>query len=111
MDYPFYYFCNNNVISLSDFKNKTKIIINYDKKYEVYLDELINTENIQENFSNLDSTINSINDQTNAPNSYTNIFNFKNKSWEKKLFNMFLWVFLYILIILFIFTITISFIK
>lgn len=106
-----YYFGNNNVISLSDFKNKTKIIINYDKKYEVYLDELINTENIQENFSNLDSTINSINDQTNAPNSYTNIFNFKNKSWEKKLFNMFLWVFLYILIILFIFTITISFIK
>ena len=106
-----YYFTNNDFINLSDFKNKTKIIINYDKKYEEYLDELINTENIQENFSNFDSSIKPINDETNPPNSYSNIFNFKNKSWEKKLFNMFLWVFLYILIILFIFAIIISFIK
>lgn len=106
-----YYFSNNSFINLSDFKNKTKIIINYDKKYEAYLDDLINTQNIQENFSNFDSTINPNNDETNSPNSYTNIFNFKNKSWEKKLFNIFLWVFLYILIILFIFAIVISFIK
>ena len=108
-----YYFSNNSFINLSDFKNKTKIIINYDKKYEAYLDELINTQNIQENFSNFDfdSTINPSNHETNSPNSYTNIFNFKNKSWEKKLFNIFLWVFLYILIILFIFAIVISFIK
>lgn len=108
-----YYFSNNSFINLSDFKNKTKIIINYDKKYEAYLDDLINTQNIQENFSNFDfdSTINPSNDETNSPNSYTNIFNFKNKSWEKKLFNIFLWVFLYILIILFIFAIVISFIK
>ena len=108
-----YYFTNNSFINLSDFKNKTKIIINYDKKYEAYLDDLINTQNIQENFSNFDfdSTINPSNDETNSPNSYTNIFNFKNKSWEKKLFNIFLWVFLYILIVLFIFAIVISFIK
>lgn len=108
-----YYFTNNTFINLSDFKNKTKIIINYDKKYEAYLDDLINTQNIQENFSNFDfdSTINPSNDETNSPNSYTNIFNFKNKSWEKKLFNIFLWVFLYILIVLFIFAIVISFIK
>ena len=108
-----YYFTNNSFINLTDFKNKTKIIINYDKKYEAYLDDLINTQNIQENFSNFDfdSTINPSNDETNSPNSYTNIFNFKNKSWEKKLFNIFLWVFLYILIVLFIFAIVISFIK
>lgn len=118
-----YYFDNNNEIDYKIFKNKTDFIINYDKKFISYLDDLlinnkniqenllINNENIQENFSNYNSTINPSNDETNRPNSYTNIFNFKNKSWEKKLFNMFLWVFLYILIILFIFAIVISFIK
>ena len=107
-----YYFDNNNDINLSDFKNKTKIIINYDKKYETYLDDLINSENIEENFNNfINASIIPINDETNKPKSYTNIFNLKNKSWEKKLFNIFLWVFVYILIILFIFAITISFIK
>jgi hypothetical protein len=107
-----YYFNNKDFINLSDFKDKTKTIINYNKKYEIYLDDLINTENIQENFTNFfESTVNPINDETNSPNSYTNIFNFKNKSWEKKIINISLWVFLYILIILFIFAIVISFIK
>ena len=94
------------------FKDKTKTIINYKKKYEIYLDDLINTENIQENFTNFfESSVNPINDETNSPKSYTNIFNFKNKLWEKKIINISLWVFLYILIILFIFAIVISFIK
>lgn len=107
-----YYFNNKDFIDLSDFKDKTKTIINYNKKYEIYLDDLINTENIQENFTNFfESTMNPINDETNSPKSYTNIFNFKNKSWEKKIINISLWVFLYILIILFIFAIVISFIK
>ena len=107
-----YYFNNNDFIDLSDFKDKTKTIINYNKKYEIYLDDLINTENIQENFTNFfESTVNPINDETNSPKSYTNIFNFKNKSWEKKIINISLWVFLYILITLFIFAIVISFIK
>ena len=107
-----YYFNNKDFIDLSDFKDKTKTIINYNKKYEIYLDDLINTENIQENFTNFfESTVNPINDETNSPKSYTNIFNFKNKSWEKKIINISLWVFLYILIILFIFAIVISFIK
>lgn len=107
-----YYFNNKDFIDLSDFKDKTKTIINYNKKYEIYIDDLINTENIQENFTNFfESTVNPINDETNSPKSYTNIFNFKNKSWEKKIINISLWVFLYILIILFIFAIVISFIK
>lgn len=107
-----YYFNNKDLLNLSDFKDKTKTIINYNKKYEIYLDDLINTENIQENFTNFfESTVNPINDETNPPKSYTNIFNFKNKSWEKKIINISLWVFLYILIILFIFAIVISFIK
>ena len=107
-----YYFNNKDFIDLSDFKDKTKTIINYNKKYEIYLDDLINTENIQENFTNFfESSVNPINDETNSPKSYTNIFNFKNKSWEKKIINISLWVFLYILIILFIFAIVISFIK
>ena len=114
-----YYFNNKDFVNLSDFKDKTKTIINYNKKYEIYLDDLINTENIQENFTNffestvnpINSTVNPINDETNSPKSYTNIFNFKNKSWEKKIINISLWVFLYILIILFIFGIVISFIK
>tara|TARA_Y100000389_G_scaffold137150_1_gene134707 strand:- start:11129 stop:12166 length:1038 start_codon:yes stop_codon:yes gene_type:complete len=107
-----YYFNNKDFINLSDFKDKTKTIINYNKKYEIYLDDLINTENIQENFTNFfESSVNPINDETNSPKSYTNIFNFKNKSWEKKIINISLWVFLYILIILFIFAIVISFIK
>tara|TARA_B000000477_G_scaffold52176_2_gene43904 strand:+ start:73410 stop:74453 length:1044 start_codon:yes stop_codon:yes gene_type:complete len=107
-----YYFNNNDFIELSDFKDKTKTIINYKKKYEIYLDDLINTENIQENFTNFfESSVNPINDETNSPKSYTNIFNFKNKLWEKKIINISLWVFLYILIILFIFAIVISFIK
>lgn len=107
-----YYFNNKDFVNLSDFKDKTKTIINYNKKYEIYLDDLINTENIQENFTNFfESTVNPINDETNSPKSYTNIFNFKNKSWEKKIINISLWVFLYILIILFIFGIVISFIK
>jgi hypothetical protein len=107
-----YYFNNNDEIILSSFKVKTKMILNYNKYYEIYLDDLINTENIQENFTNFfDSTFIPINDETNSPNSYTNFFNFKNKSWEKKIINISLWVFLYILIILFIFAIVISFIK
>ena len=107
-----YYFNNNDFIDLSHFKDKTETIISYNKNYEIYLDDLINTENIQENFTNFfESTTNPNNDETNPPKSYTNIFNFKNKSWEKKLINISLWVFLYILIIFFIFAIVITFIK
>lgn len=107
-----YYFKNKDDIKIVDFENKTKKIINYNKNYEKYLDDLINAENIQENFTNFfESTANPKNDETNPPKSYTNFFNFKNKSWEKKLINISLWVFLYILIIFFIFGIVITFIK
>lgn len=107
-----YYFTKEDYIEFADFEEKTNTIINYDEKYKKLLDDLINAKNIQENFTNFfESTVNPNNDETNPPKSYTNFFNFKNKSWEKKLINISLWVFLYILIIFFIFGIVITFIK
>lgn len=104
----YYYFDDGkNFINLEDFKEKTIVIINYDSKYEQLLEHLVNKKetDIIENFST--ETLEPI-DETNRP---TNFFNFKNKSWEKKLINMTLWLFLYILVIIFIVVIVISFIK
>tara|TARA_B110000858_G_scaffold123558_2_gene140896 strand:+ start:66 stop:1088 length:1023 start_codon:yes stop_codon:yes gene_type:complete len=110
-----YYFDNNNSINLQKFKEKTAYIISFDEeKYLKKLKLLVNNKYdtlVEEKFTNMsESSVNPINDETNKPKSY-NFFNFKNKSWEKKIINMSLWLFLYILIIIFIFIIVISFIK